>query len=90
VPEAIASARCGTPSALTGEAPVSLRAYLSEHSGRQLGKSGSSAFCDVTVCRGSVDLACDPLESCDGSGAVCPADQNTCVSLGLVMGIARR
>jgi hypothetical protein len=29
-------ARCGTPSALTGEAPVSLRAYLSEHSGRQL------------------------------------------------------
>jgi hypothetical protein len=31
----IASARCGTPCALTGEAPVSLRAFRSEHSGRQ-------------------------------------------------------
>jgi hypothetical protein len=34
--QGIASARWGTPFALTGEAPVSLRAFRSEHSGREL------------------------------------------------------
>ena len=33
-----------------------------------------------TVCRESSDLTCDPLESCDGAGPACPADENTCVS----------
>jgi hypothetical protein len=31
-----------------------------------------------TVCRASVDLVCDPLESCDGTSAACPADQRMC------------